>query len=147
METLRELEERLGIKPLDFSRLRNQNPQPEEEDTTNVKDKIEEPKNYVKDKRKESKQLIDEYKETVIFDHEPEAFLDSSQINFTSLSNKWRILKQNVINLYDAVRNTYQNTNRESIKNSCRMILIGMLHEDITKQEVNELVQEINMGI
>lgn len=134
MEALRELEQRLNIAPLDFNR--------KWEDNSSQPVKIEH--EVEKTTNKNETKVSDKEEFVVLRTHDEEAFLDSTQINFTAISNKWRVLKSNVINIYDQIKNVYKTTNNECAKNLCRVLLTSMLHNDLSKDEFNDLVNEIN---
>ena len=137
MEALRELEQRLGIVPLSFG----------EGDIKlsptlspmSFETKKEEVKAFKEKKECEEYQNT-EFERPVV----NENFLDEINMNFTGVSNKWRVIKSNVINLYNHVKTIYIKDKDSKSGKICYEILQGMYLNNISKDKVNQLINELN---
>lgn len=141
MEALRELENRLGIKPLSFG----------EGDIklspTLSPMSFELPKKQVYTKEEVIEKTVEtSVKEdyAVEYGNDSENFLDERNMNFTGISNKWRVIKSNVINLYNHVKAIYERDKTSKTGKLCHQILQGMYLNNISKDKVNSLINELN---
>lgn len=140
MEALKELEQRLGIKPLDFSKITGQViiPAPS---TNPSKKEVEQFEEYVEEPTKEvlTSEIESGPNEILTIYGEPD---------FDYLSNRWRIPRTNVITLWNQVKDLYQQTNKSTTRDLCREILQGMdkVHP-MSKDEINKLIRELQSEV
>ena len=140
MEALKELEQRLGIKPLDFSKITGQViiPAPS---TNPSKKEVEQFEEYVEEPTKEvlTSEIESSPNEILTIYGEPD---------FDYLSNRWRIPRTNVITLWNQVKDLYQQTNKSTARDLCREILQGMnkVHP-MSKDEINKLIRELQSEV
>lgn len=140
MEALKELEQRLGIKPLDFSKITGQViiPAPS---TNPSKKEVEQFEEYVEEPTKEvlTSEIESGPNELLTIYGEPD---------FDYLSNRWRISRTNVITLWNQVKDLYQQTNKSTTRDLCREILQGMnkVHP-MSKDEINKLIRELQSEV
>ena len=140
MEALKELEQRLGIKPLDFSKITGQViiPAPS---TNPSKKEVEQFEEYVEEPTKEvlTSEIESGPNEILTIYGEPD---------FDYLSNRWRIPRTNVITLWNQVKDLYQQTNKSTTRDLCREILQGMNRvHPMSKDEINKLIRELQSEV
>ena len=140
MEALKELEQRLGIKPLDFSKITGQviTPAP----ATNPSRK------QVESKPKEVEEPTKEVLTSEIESGPNEILTIYGEPDFDYLSNRWRIPRTNVITLWNQVKDLYQQTDKSTTRDLCREILQGMnkVHP-MSKDEINKLIRELQSEV
>lgn len=120
MGCLDDLEKKLDIKPLEFRKW--------------------EVKSSLPNKKEENKYTTQE-KEFL-----EDKFLDPNNIDFIKISNKFRSPKNNIIDLYNHVKSIYQNTNNTTERLVSETILKGLYLNNISREEINKLIMDINRG-
>lgn len=123
MGCLDDLEKKLDIKPLEFRKWEVKSSLP-----------------IKKEEKKENKYTTQE-KEFL-----EGKFLDPNNIDFIKISNKFRSPKNNIIDLYNHVKSIYQNTNNTTEKLVSETILKGLYLNNISREEINKLIMDINRG-
>lgn len=123
MGCLDDLEKKLDIKPLEFRKWEVKSSLP-----------------IKKEEKKENKYTTQE-KEFL-----EDKFLDSNNIDFIKISNKFRSPKNNIIDLYNHIKSIYQNTSNTTEKLVSETILKGLYLNNISREEINRLIMDINRG-
>ena len=123
MGCLDDLEKKLDIKPLEFRKWEVKSSLPIKKEEKKENEYSNEEKEFLEDK-----------------------FLDPNNIDFTKLSNKWRSPKNNIIDLYNHVKSIYQNTNNTTERLVSETILKGLYLNNISREEINRLIMDINRG-
>ena len=123
MGCLDELEKKLNIKPLEFRKWEVKSSLPNKKEEKKENEYSNEEKEFLEEK-----------------------FLDPKNIDFIKLSNKFRSPKNNIIDLYNHVKSIYQNTNNKTERLVSETILKGLLLNNISREEINRLIMDINRG-
>lgn len=121
MGCLDELEKKLNIKPLEFRKWEVKSSLPNKKEEKKENEYSNEEKEFLEEK-----------------------FLDPKNIDFTKLSNKFRSPKNNIIDLYNHAKSIYQNINNTTEKEISEKILKGLLLNNISVKEINDMIANIN---
>lgn len=118
MEALKELEQKLQIRPLNFKRFQGEIISPP------VTEEVEEP---IEQEESPEKQEV--------------RTLDMSL--FSRVADSWGVEVEKVQKLYEQVNYYYENSNDAETVRICGQILDGLYKNSITRQQVNGYIQEL----
>jgi len=133
MEVLKELEQKLNIKPLNFNRWKGEITSPPDA-------KVEEvPYGCVVH---ESYEDFEESKEPIVQKtSSKERYVTKSML--VDVANNWGVDVAKVENLYEQAEHYYKTSHDEETVRLCDSILDGLYYNNLTRKEVNELIQEL----
>ena len=138
METIQDLEKRLGIEPVnfdntDFEEFLNSSNLTKFNFNTDISN------SHVSST--DVNEVIKGFKEDI---SETPAWLNMDSANLFEMKQKWNIPIENVDELFTHIKSIYQRYEDTRIKNICETILNGMYYNNITKKQVNDLIHELN---
>lgn len=120
MEVLQELEQKLNIKPLNFNRWKGEITSPPDA---------------------EVEEEYEEYEEPIVETCSKERHFTRSML--VDVANHWGVDVDKVENLYEQAEHYYKTSHDEETVRLCDSILDGLYYNNLTRQEVNGLIQEL----